>query len=413
MRFRPLACLALAALAVSLHADEPLTPGTREAFARARTERVAVVGIGDSNQRFGGHGWSASMAQALASQFGCWGTGVRWMASTKEDLAQHGPTPAQFATSFSGWYLPAGQTDRVSWKHGQMSIPADDPMDVSGNLRFSLRYGTFTTGEGQFQPSIRVDQPPWSILTAQPPIPTLAAAQTLTNATLDLPADPARHTQLMCSAAPVSRDIHGPVYLACLQGENRDKLTVIAYSTLYAAGGQSLYDMLTTFTQVWGQARCADYFRQIRLPLNGDKRCIVMISSGLNDRNEAALSIGPQGKLPSASPEGYRDNLAGIVAALQTAWIQAGGTPDTIFFAFMPSHPVSDPDDAKLVAYRAQAVALAQALPNAGCILWPQLVTYQQMATGKYYDKDAPSSPHLSREGYQALSQAAAQALAQ
>lgn len=405
--------IAIYLFSISLCKAKPLTSGTKEAFAKIRTERVAVIGIGDSNQRFGGHGWSHYMAEALEQTFGQWGTELKWMSSTKEETAKYGPPPEAFANCRAGWYLPAGETARVNWQHGQLYIQSNSLINVTGSLLFHIRYGTFSEGEGTFQPSVRKDQAPWSILDSHSPISTASAKMELIDTSISLPADPNRAFQLMFSASPVNKDIIGPFFASCFQAENTEKKTGVAYSTLYAAGGQSLFDMLNTFKNVLGPEKCKDYFQQIRKPLNGDKRCIIMISSALNDRNEKENSIGPKGNLPSSSPEGFSDNLKGIVNTLQTAWIQAGGTPDTIFFAFMPSHALGDPDDAKLINYRAQAVSLANQLPNAGCILIPELVSYQEMVENKYYNKGSVSNPHLSRKGYKALSEAIVKALSQ
>jgi hypothetical protein len=405
--------LAICLFSTSLCIAKPLTSGTKEAFTKIRTERVAVIGIGDSNQRFGGHGWSYYMAKNLKQTFGCWGTELKWMKSTKEEIAKYGPTPKAFTNSFSGWYIPANEQSIVNWQHGQLYITSNSLLNVTGPLLFNIQYGTFLDGNGFFQPKVRKDQPPWTILASHPPTATATGKIKLHETSISLPADQNRNTPLMFSATTANKNITGPFFATCLQAENPQKTTGLAYSTLYAAGGQSLLDMLNTFKNIMGPEKCKNYFQQIRRPLNGSKSCIIMISSGLNDRNEKSKSIGPKGNLPSSSPEGFRDNLTGIVNTLKTAWIQAGGNSETIFFAFMPSHAVGEPDDAKLLDYRAKVVDLANQLPNAGCILLPELVPYHDMVEKKYYDKGSVSNPHLSREGYQALSEAVVNALSQ
>lgn len=396
------------------HAEQ-ITQNTCDTFAYARSERIAVVGIGDSNQRFGGHGWSQYMSASLTRTFGCWGTELKWISPYQGEDEAYGPPPSELSDrTFTGWYLPNGTTDKVSWKHGRMHIPADDAIDVSGPLEFSLTYGTFPDGDnGTFSPSIRVDQPPFNILETHNPISTVTGEYSLQTALLKLPADPKRKTQILFSAAPVNKEIKGPFYAQSMQCLNTEKTTGIAYSTLYAQGGQSLYDMLSYFRNTLGEAKLIEYFKRIREPLNGNKRCVIMISSGLNDRNERNHSVGPQGGFSSSSPEGFRDNLLGIVQTLESAWELAGGQKDSLFFALMPSHVLSDDKDAALQPYRAEALDLANALPNVGCILLPKLVSHADMASKKYYDKGTQSNPHLSREGYEALSNAVAQSLAQ
>ena len=407
--------LTLLLAAPSLAFAEPVSSSARKAFAKAHKERVAVVGIGDSNQRFGGHGWSKYMALALSKDFGCWGSELAWMCADASEAESYGPVPPALAEiAFTGWFLPAGVKDRISWKHGQLHIAADHPLDIMGPLRFSMVYGTFAIGEGgSFRPSARLDQPPWKIFETHPPITTASKDYSLQEVALELPADSERSFPLLFSASPFMEDIHGPFFAQCMQVTNEAKKSGIAYSTLYAQGGKSLHHMQEYLREILGPKRLTEYFRCIRRPLNGDKRCIVMINSGLNDLNDKAPSTGPEAGHPSSSPEGYRDNLLGLVKLLENAWIAAGGDRGSIFFAFMPSHALEDSQDRRLVAYREQAVALAQELPNAGSILLPQLIPHSVMESNHYYDRGATSNPHLASEGYQAISEAVAHALAE
>ncbi|MFZ2657484.1 MAG: hypothetical protein WAX69_21290 [Victivallales bacterium] len=397
-----------------LHAADAVDQKSKDVMGKSRQQRIAVVGIGDSNQRFGGHGWSKYMMQALEDKFGCWGTGLKWCSRqfvTEEEAKRSGPAPKELSDgAFSYWYLGDQVSARVDWRNGQLHIAPDHPMDVKGPLKFRLAYATFKGGTGSFLPSVRVDQPPWNIIaSASAPINSSTGSFGKTSCTVELPADPSRNTQLMFSISPVNADIKGPLFGECLEAENTAKQSGIAYHTLYAAGGQSLYDMLKTIS---GQ-NVTDFFQQVRAPLNGDKRCVVIINSGFNDRNENEKSIGPKGSFDGRSRDAYRDNLEGLAACLEKNWLAAGGQRETIHFVFIPSHPLSTPDDPVLIAYREEAVALSKKLPNASCILLPELVGQKEMAEKKYYDKGASSSPHLSMEGYEALSKAVAKALSE
>ncbi|MFA6294080.1 MAG: hypothetical protein WC637_19985, partial [Victivallales bacterium] len=211
------------------------------------------------------------------------------------------------------------------------------------------------------------------------------------------------------SVSPVNSDIKGPFFAELLEAENTARQSGIAYHTLYAAGGQSLYDMLKTLRE----RNLTDYFQQVRAPLNGDKRCVVIINSGLNDSHEKEKSIGPKGGFDGKSRDAYRDNLEGLTACLEKGWLAAGGQRETIHFVFIPSHPLSTPDDEALVSYREEAVSLSRKLPNSSYVLMSELVSQREMAEKKYYDKGVSSSPHLSKEGYEALSKAVAKALAE
>lgn len=403
---------AVLVIGAALHATDAVDQKLKDFMGTSRQQRIAVIGIGDSNQRFGGHGWTKYMAQALEDEFGCWGTGLQWCSRsfvTEEETRRSGAAPKELADeAFSYWYLGDQVSARVDWRNGQLSIPAEHPMDIKGPLKFRLVYGTFKEGAGSFQPSVRVNQPPWNIIASTiVPINSSTGSFGKTSCAVELPSDTSRNIPLMFSVSPVNADIKGPFFGECLEAENTAKQAGIAYHTLYAVGGQSLYDMLKTVRE----AGVIDFFRQVRAPLNGDKRCVVIINSGLNDRNENERSIGPRGGFDGGSRDAYRDNLEGLAAFLEKEWLAAGGQGETIHFVFMPSHPVSTPDDPALVAYREEAVSLSRKLPNASCVMLSNLVRQVEMVERKYYDQGVPSSPHLSPEGYEGLSKATAKAL--
>jgi len=410
---RGIGLLLVLQLAAGTATAEAISPKLKNAFAKARTERVAVVGIGDSNQQFGGHGWSHYMKLALCKEFGCWGGGVAWEHYPSAKEQEKAPLTADIThNAFSSWYLPAGQTAKVSWVNGQTHITHNQPLDITGPVRLTCRYRTFPE-EGSIMPSIRLDQPPWTVL-AKKTVSTKGQKGEVAYASVDIPADPRRTNQIMGSYAPVGVTIEGPFLGECMRVENPAMTHGLSYTTFYARGGRSLYDMLSTFTKEYGEARSVDFFRELRMPLNSSKTCIVIINSGLNDRNAKNASIGPKGGIePGSSPEAYGDNLAGVLKILTEYWVKAGGAPETIVFALMPSHPVATPDCPKLAGYRQAALDLAATMPNAGCILLPELVTQREMTEKKHYDKGVASDSHLSRDGYEALSKAVATALAQ
>ena len=235
-----LAACAFFVAGTCLRAAGAVDEKSRDTLAKARQERIAVIGIGDSNQRFGGHGWSRYMAAALANRFGCWGTGLSWCRQTDTEKDRSGLPPKELAAGvFSWWYLADSITERVGWRNGQLCIAADHPMDVTGPLKFRLAYGTFTEGSGSFQPAVRIDQPPWHVIAKTPaPIRSATGSPGMTSCTVEIPADPDRKTPLMFSVAPVSVDIKGPFFGECLEAENTVKQSGIAYHTLYAAGGR-------------------------------------------------------------------------------------------------------------------------------------------------------------------------------
>ena len=409
--------IAVATLAaVTVSAGAGIDKKLKDFMAASAKERVAIVGIGDSNQYFGGHGWNTYMSKAMLKQFGSYGIGLvpfldtipTW-AKAKGSRSQDAPAElAKQAKSY--WYLKPGEKQKANWNITGRIIPKDHPMDIKGNLKYRITYGTFKEGESKFHPAVRRNRPPWNTLKYDKAgVSSVTGKLELKECALDLPADPKRDFDILFSASPVNAMMQGPFMGVYLTVENTDKTNGCTYQTLYGAGGHSLFDMLKNMSAT-GETKLAYYFQQIRSGLNGGKRCLVMINSGLNDRNAKLKSIGPAKKDLSRTKAGYKDNLNGLVMLLEDAWIKAGGAKENIYFAFMPSHPISTPDDKKLVSYRQAAKELAASLPNASCIMLPELAPQKTMLKGKYYDKRGKA--HLTRKGYQKISEAVAKAIA-
>lgn len=416
-----LAVIALQGLLITVSARaEGIDPKLKAAFAVAKTERVAVIALGDSNQRFGGHGWSHYMSRALGNAFGCYGTDFTIYRQSREKDGPPPPAPpAELADrAFGYWYVEPGQAATVSWNNGRLIIPADHPLGVSGRLRFHFHYGTFadTKTPGAFQPVVHRSQEPGTVLASTPaPINPATGACALERLTLDLPADPSRSWSLQFGPVAADRELAGPFLASLAHAENPDQKTGVAYHTLYAVNGGSLGDMVT-FLASLKAARTDEFFGETlrRLGASGQKRrtAVVMISSGINDRARRTPSLGPA-PAPASTPEGYADNLRALVSSLETIWLRNGGEAGALHFAFMVSHTLGDPENEKLAAYREAARALAASRPDASLVDLSDLVPYAKMQAGRYYDKDRATDAHLSKAGYEAISRELAARLTQ
>ena len=87
----PLLFFCVVLVAAQASAEPGVDAKLKAAFARAATERVAVIGIGDSNQRFGGHGYTAAMPRALATVAPIYATDLLRYRQWRE---KDGPDPA-------------------------------------------------------------------------------------------------------------------------------------------------------------------------------------------------------------------------------------------------------------------------------------------------------------------------------
>lgn len=404
--------VAVALTSSSVGAAQAIDARLKAAIQVSASERVAVIGIGDSNQRFGGHGYTAAMPAALSTIAPIYASDFTQYRQWKE---KDGPAPATapeaLAALSAGWYVPPGETGKIGWQAGLVIVPAEHPLDVRGPLRFHFTYGTFETGAASFTPMARRDSPPWTALaTSAKPVNPATGRYSLARLTLDVPADPSRDFAVQFMPNTVRDGIEGPFFAAQAVAENTARMAGLAYHTLYGVGGHSVRDMLMAFRER-GPARLKTFFTDVRSLLNGGKTAVVIIHSGLNDRNRPQPSIGPAGGLASNTPEGYADNLEGLARLLREQWVAAGGSPETLHVVFMPSHALGDPDDAKLVSYRKAARELAERLPAASMIDIPALVPYAEMVAGKYYDKGRSSDAHLERKGYEAIAGALVEAL--
>lgn len=414
-----LAVLGLFAIVLSSVRAEMIDPRLKAAFAAAKTERVAVIALGDSNQRFGGHGWSHYMGRALGEAFGCYGTDFTVYRQFQEKDAPPPPAaPTELADkAFSYWYIEPGRSAPVSWKNRNFIIPADHPIGISGRLRFHFRYGTFaeTQVPGHFQPIVRRDQPPWTILDpVTTPINPATGTYAMERLTLDLPADSSRSWPVQFRPVPANQEISGPFFASLAYAENPDRKTGLAYHTLYAVGGKSLGEMVE-FLRSLKPAQADEFFGEIIRGLDSsgqrNRRGIVMISSGLNDRNRNTPSLGDS-PAPCSTPEGYADNLRALVSEIAALWTRNGGAPDSLYFAILVSHTLGDPEDKKIASYREAVSTLATTRTDLSLIDLSKLVPYAEMKSRGYYDrKESASDAHLSREGYKAISTALADEL--
>ncbi len=389
--------------------------GLKKFMAKAGKQRVAVVAFGDSNQVFGGHGWRKYMAEAIKKQFGSYGTGLVQVKDRMASWAKFqgsinkGAPDALAGKLFSYWYLPAGEKQKADWNITGFEVPAGQPFDITAKLKFRIRYATFTEGNGSFRPAVRFNRPPWKTFKrASAPVSTKGDSVAMKEYDMTIDADKTRTTKILFSVSQVGTMIKSPFLGEFMSVEGVDKANGCTYQTMYGVGGHSLLEMLN-FVRKKGEDAVAGYFDFIRGSLNGDKSCAVIINSGLNDRNRKITSIGPEKKHMANTGPGYKDNLKGLAMFLEKCWIKAGGTKDTIHFIFIPSHPISTPDDVKLVAYRKAALELAKEMDNASAIMLPELVSQATMKSNGYYDKRG--NAHLTRKGYTTLSEAVVKAM--
>jgi hypothetical protein len=422
--------------------------------------RVAIVGIGDSNQLFNGYGWDEGFQAALTdlgvpmfatglisgnhqlqdssymSGFGYYregqtsipfptfdpyGNRLEAPASVRSLLRWRGD---EWQPNFPG-YVPAGLRLESLWNTA-MIVSRSCPIDFDAALSGYVWHGRFDPSEarwdrGSFTPAVRADgsnvvlaRSPRISTTRPPrrigaPVPPVAEAVRIR---VPRGQRPARTTALRLGfGIPGCGLIAGPFYGTYMQLVNDDEPAGYAYSTMYSLGGRSLYEMGLGLRET-PEETPAHFFEAVRrtqLDTGLSPLVVVVITSGLNDRARTARSLGPA-SAPSNTPEGYADNLEFMVNRLRASYARAGGSESELFFLFLPSHLTADVraspnaarDEQPLRAYRAAAADLARRTTNAASVDLAGFMTAAEAQRKGWYDQYGRA--HLTPTGYFALS---------
>ena len=404
-------------------------------FLRARSERVAFIGIGDSNQLENGNGWDEGVQDALAYNGGLWGSGVFPMLASGE-FANMGyrcnPAFSGDPTSFSSGaptnlaqFMPPnpgrpGYTYQGTGAFGFNCLIETQynwaPVE-QGNLRLNFTYGVSSGWSGNFQPGLRRGGLPDSTeLVAGTLLSTGGTATALIDGffDVDLTTQPTVDLEfrLVSISGGTSGAGVGPFFGTHWSVENSDKRSGFSYQTFVYHNGGSLRDMGNDLAAIGAPGR-QEFLRQCARLCGPSKFACVLINSGFNDLADTSSSLGPN---PAASDTaaGYADNLTYILGLLTSDWAALGYPAASLFFVLMPSHPVSTPDNATLVAYRAAADGVADANPRTCSVHLDHLSTFNEMlAHNDYNGGQSPGNGyHLSQTGYYWMGNKVVQSLA-
>ena len=393
----------------------------REMFGLSASMRVAWIHNGDSNTAFGGRGWSWYLGSAAMRQFGAFGSGVFCISQGAVGMYQvagGGGARASAANAAldqyapyglgdgcpSYMYVPSGSSEQIQSYVEALAVGYPHPADMSGALKFRISYGTFPSGSGSIQPHVRLDIPPYSDIYAAPSaISTNAGAYGIVDWSASVTADSARKGNLALCPGLVNGNVVGPAWVQYMSVNRSDKLAGVSFQTLYYRAGFSARDMLQQLT-AWGQPALKEYLRQVRLTLtdSGQTRTPVVfsINQGMNDQNilDGSASLGPNPTTPGSSAAAYKDNIAGIMNLVSAAWASLGASSADLLFFLIPSHPVTSPDAAKLISYRAAAAELASPGSMVAAVDIAQLIPAEDYSTGSLWDSGGGA--HLADVGY-------------
>ena len=395
---------------------------------RLAVGRVDFIGIGDSNQIHNGFGWDHGLQYALDQKFEMYATGLISMNEGNAsgsgtgygynfnasqpligavsgapaalddylDNGAGGPNPHFYA------YLAAGAVGAGS-NSGMIVNAVPDVLDHSAALDFELHYGTFASGAGDFEGSVRINQSPFSQLVTTGVISTNTGAETMQRAKMSIAADVGR-TGVPLAVRWISNanGINAPFFGLWMRCSNPARLTGYSFHTLVYRGGQSKRTMAVDMQQL-SDTTLTYYFGEARRLQGLVKTIVITINSGANDRNETLTSVGPNAVTDGDSAAAFVDNFEAIKVRIEEIWTAEGWDMSELYWLVYPTHPVSDPDDGEFISYRDAIDAHILDIPNAQMIDISLLTDEAEMLANSWYASGGADRNHLTQAGYEEI----------
>ena len=400
----------------------------RPFFDLALRARVDVVGIGDSNQLHRSNGWDQGWHKALDQRFGLYATGlVSWgegqglgagqgyrysaLSSAGGGFSYTGAPPdadafldsaASLLSPHAYLHVPAGATVPGTALAGGLFEP-DCPIGMDAALRLHFSYGRFAgAGDESFQPLCRYERFPFETILTGPVLTTRSghAGFELAHGSLDVPQGP-RDRPISLRPAAGTSTLVGPFIAYHLRAENLDRPRGAAFSSLYALGSKSSNDMARAVLAS-SDATLTHYFDSLRRLQDPSKAVLIRVNSGLNDRAESRPSVR-LGLTPGNSAAAYQDNLLAIIERLRAIWTLNGWPQEELHFLLTASHPVADPDEAPLRAFRQACDQLALSQPRTASVRLDVITSAAEMLANRWYQANNTDRNHLTEAAYDAL----------
>jgi len=389
------------------------------AIAQAAFRPVDVIMIGDSNQLMDGKGYDWGLSKALATRFGLYasplysqditggtytvaGYASQGIASLSNSATTGAPAALDdFRLPMREYaYQASGDMGQFNGVYVSKNAPG---LDVTANLRAHYCFGIFASGGGSFVPAARIEASPYPTLVTGSAVSCSGGADSVGYSTLDLTAG-ARTTDISFKwrlgggAANVAKTAQ-----LWQRVENLDRPAGVSVHSMYAVGGQSLYDMAAAMLAMT-DARIQSYFKSVtRLQrLRGlAPMMVVYINSGFNDRNENLTpSLGPLATGSPTGPLAYIDNLEAIRLKFDAAWVACGYDLANLTYLVVPSHPISSPDDAQVITYRSIVSRYVAGQRRMSMVDLSTLSDYASMVANGWY-RGPSEFIHLSQAGYE------------
>jgi hypothetical protein len=388
-----------------------------DALKSASSRVIDVVMWGDSNQLFNGFGFDGAFSDKLTTTYGSWASPIYGLASGTQqqggnDYSGNGVigantgAPTQLAgltlASREYGYLASGT---FTTGGNGLSVKNVTGVNVNSAWRFHYAYGTFDSGSGSFKVGMRRGDSPFSTVLDGPIINTNTGSFTYQETYLDLPAATRNYPIEMKWYRQGSAAITAPFLGYWCRAVDMEKLSGVSVHTFYGVGGASLYDFFST-TNGYTQAELTAYFgklREMQIAKGFTPLFVCYVNSGINDRNETSVpSWGFLGSSSADSGAAYFDNLWALKDRIESLWISNGWGVNELTWLFIPSHPITNPDDAELITYRKGAKRLSND-PRCSFVNIADLITSSQMLTNGWYNSGGADTNHLTTSGYNGI----------
>lgn len=398
-----------------------------QALSMAASRRVDVVMIGDSNQGYNAYGFATGISKALNARFGCYATGIVFKAASANfgsgwaGSDESGVTADTGGASFlSLKWAPSATTQGgmhyghlasgTTYASGGVTISPVNTGDI--NITAALK-GWFSYAAaksysgGSFVPGARLSVSPFSAIgtgTSQSTTGDFDHVQ-LTSVSISADASRAGKGIEFRYSVPGGTAATGPFSSVYARVENPAKTTGVSCHTLYYMGGQSAWNMAADIIGIPDQT-LTTYFAEVRrlqVAAGQTPMVVVYMNSGLNDRNEPNTpSLGPNPSTSPTSADAYVDNLRAVQNRIRYIWRINNWPEGELYWLFVPSHPISTPDDTALVSYRTALSSAVSGDPQTSMVNLASLTTYDLMNANGWYAA-GQAQMHLTNAGYDGL----------
>lgn len=381
----------------------------------ATSKLVDIIMLGDSNQLFEANGWDTSIQKNLATRYEIYGTGLISVNENNGLGASQGYTYRRINASGNKIGEVTGQPAPFDDKwatcsnnmSGYVSGDAEitfnnifilDANSIIGNnnaLTFRNEIAKWAEGGGFFYPRVRIEASPYTSLAGGTKVDCVHTSDIMTKYDLTITADATRADKPLGLKWFMNAETLTAKFFATFVHAFRTGVTAgIAGHTLCGTGGDSLLELYNRINALTS-GQLGHYFgviRQRQLDLGQTTpNIIIRINSGLNDRNNT-----------DDSAETYGTRLQLIIDKFKAVWSDNGWSSEELSFVITPSHRVSEPDDIKLLAYRAIARTIAMTNSRTAMVDFGNLMTYAEAVAGSWYH-DGTDYNHLLPAGSDAL----------